>query len=180
MKAWYPAANPAEAEKQASTIASDVMLMGAIRVGQLCAKFGRKAFVYLITKETENEEGKRIGCLHCAEMPYLFGNVGKGGRSPFHDYQWVEKDFAFMRQIMGYYYNFAKSGDPNGKELAPWKKYESDYDVMVLANESHHADQSKVKPIYDYYMSTLMKAIKGSSRRFMMRLPGPAPVEEKK
>lgn len=177
MKAWYPANNPQEAAKQASTIASDVMLMGAVRIAQLCAKYGRKAFAYLITKETENEEGKQIGCLHCAEMPYLFGNVGKGGRSPFHNYTWVDKDFAFMREVMGYYYNFARRGDPNGDGLATWKAYQDDYDVLVLSNDSRMADQNRVKPIYDYYMSTLMKDIKGNSRRFMMRLPGPGPVE---
>jgi para-nitrobenzyl esterase len=178
MRAWYPASTPAEAEKQASTIASDIMLMGAIRVGQLCAKYGRKAFVYLENKESENEEGRRLGSAHCAEMPYLFGNVGKGGRSPFHDYTWVAADFAYQQTVQGYWSNFARSGDPNGAGLAAWPSYRNDFDVLALGNDCHVTDQARFKPVYDYYLARLMKDVRGSSRSMMMRLPGPAPVDE--
>lgn len=171
MKAWYPAKTAVIAAKQAATVASDVMLMGSVRIGQLCAKYGRKAFVFLNTKETENEQGKAFGCPHCAEMPYLFGCVGKGGPTPFHDYQWVDKDFAFMHQIMGYWSNFAKSGNPNGDGLVQWKQYEKDYDVMALGNESQMADQSRVKPLYDYYISRLMKDVHGDSNQYYMAPP---------
>ncbi len=173
MKSWYPAENKVQAAKQASTIASDILLMGAVRVGQLCKKYGRRAFIFLNTKETEDEEGKKFGCLHCTEMPYLFGNVDKGGRSPFHDYKWVEKDYEFMGQIMGYWSNFIKTGDPNGEGLEKWEEYGDDYDVMVLGNESHMAEQSQVKPVYDYYFSKLMKDIYCSWRTYMMDIPRP-------
>jgi para-nitrobenzyl esterase len=171
MKSWYPAETAVQAAKQAATVSSDIMLMGSVRIGQLCAKYGRKAFVYLNTKETENEQGKAFGCPHCAEMPYLFGNVDKGGPTPFHDYKWVEKDFAFMRQVMGYWYNFAKTGSPNGDSLSPWKAYENDYDILVLGNESHMAEQNRVKPLYDYYLSLLMEDIHVNCQKYYMNAP---------
>jgi para-nitrobenzyl esterase len=114
MKDWYPASTAQQAAKQGSTLASDIMLIGAVRVGQLCAKYGRRAYIWLAVKENENEEGAAFGCSHCAEMPFLFGRVDKGGRHPFADYKWVKEDYAFMDLIQGYWYNFALKGDPNG------------------------------------------------------------------
>jgi para-nitrobenzyl esterase len=107
-------------------------------------------------------------------MPYLFGNIDKGGRSPFHYYRWADKDYAFMRQVMDRWYNFAKNGDPNSEGLAAWNPYKNDYDVMTLGNDSRMTDQQRVKSIYDYYMSILMKNIYGSSMPYMISMPVPA------
>ncbi len=170
MRAWYPAQTPRQAARQASTIASDIMLMGSIRVGQLCAKYGRRAFVFLNTKQAENEDGELYGCLHCTEMPYLFGNVDKGGRAPFSDYKWVDKDYSFMRQIMGYWSNFVKTGNPNGEGLVKWEAYAGDYDVMILGNDCRMADKAAVKPIYDYYFTKLTD-IYSNWRPFMLKMP---------
>ena len=81
MKKWYPAENGVQAAKQASTIASDIMLMGSVKIGQLCKKFGCKAYIWLMSKENETERGHSAGSPHCAEMPYIFGRVDKGERN---------------------------------------------------------------------------------------------------
>ena len=41
MKRWYPATNNIEAAKRASSIASDIMLLGSAKLGEITNKFGR-------------------------------------------------------------------------------------------------------------------------------------------
>ena len=156
MKEWYPANTAQQAAKQGSTIASDIMLIGAVRVGQLCAKYGRKAYIWLAVKENENEEGATFGCPHCAEMPFLFGRVDKGGRHPFADYKWVKEDYAFMDTLQGYWYNFALTGDPNGSNLPSWKAYKTDYDIIELGNNTHMITDSWMQKKYGYYFSKMI------------------------
>jgi para-nitrobenzyl esterase len=137
MKKWYPASTPIEAAKMASTIASDIMLMGSVKIGELCKKYGRKAYIWLMTKENETERGHNAGSPHCAEMPYVFGRVDKGERNPFFDYHWVGADYDFMELIQGYWYDFARTGDPNGGSRPEWKQYEGEFDVCDLGNTTH-------------------------------------------
>ena len=153
MKEWYPAKTEWQAAKMVTTIASDIMLAGAIRIGELCHQYGRKAYVWHMNKENEDERGHRDGCPHCAEMPYLFGRVDKGSSNPFLDYKWVEEDYRFMNVIQGYWANYATTGDPNGEGLPEWKPYEKDFDVVTLGNEISMFPESefeKYQYIYDY------------------------------
>ena len=156
MKKWYPASTPVEAAKQASTIASDIMLMGSIRLAQLCHQFGRRAYVWLMVKENETERGHAEGCPHCAEMPYLFGRVDKGERNPFFEYHWVGKDYDFMELIQGYWYNFAKNGDPNGENLPVWEQYTKDFDINELGNDTHMITDPDKQAKHTYYFSKLI------------------------
>ena len=126
-----------QAAKQASTIASDIMLMGSVKLGELCDKYGRNAYVWLMSKENETQRGRDAGCPHCAEMPYVFGRVDKGERNPFFDYHWVGADYDFMELIQGYWYDFCASGDPNGEGRPVWKKYAEKFDICELCNHTH-------------------------------------------
>ena len=137
MKRWYPAATPAEAAKMASSISSDIMLLGSVKIAQLCSQYGRNAYVWLMTKENETERGHREGSPHCAEMPYVFGRVDKGEANPFFDYHWVGADYDFMELIQGYWYQFAASGDPNGEGRPLWKRFENEFDICDLGNQTH-------------------------------------------
>ncbi len=155
MKKWYPASNPIEAAKQASTISSDIMLMGSVRIGELCRQYGRKAYIWLMVKENETERGHAAGSPHCAEMPYVFGRVDKGERNPFFDYHWVGKDYDFMELIQGYWYNFCKNGDPNGEGLPVWKVYTDDFDINELGNDTHMINDPEQIKKYAYYYNKL-------------------------
>ncbi len=156
MKKWYPASDPTMAAKQASTIASDIMLVGSIKIGQLCKQYGRRAFVWLMTKENETKRGHEAGSPHCAEMPYVFGRVDTGERNPFMPYHWVGADYDFMELIQDYWYHFAANGDPNSEERPDWKQYSEDMDVILLGNETRMmiADEQEK---YKYYNKKLVE-----------------------
>ena len=155
MKKWYPAETGIQAAKQASTIASDIMLMGSVKLGELCAKNGRSAYVWLMSKENETQRGRDAGSPHCAEMPYVFGRVDTGERNPFFPYHWVGADYDFMELIQGYWHSFCASGDPNGEGRPHWKKYQEEFDICELCNHTHMIPQEQMDK-YRYFYNKLM------------------------
>ncbi len=154
MKRWYPAENAIQAAKAVSTISSDILLLGNIKIGQFNHERGLNTYVWLMSKENETERGHNDGSPHCAEMPYVFGRVDHGERNPFFPYHWVGADYDFMELIQSYWYNFAATGDPNGEGLPVWKKYAEDYDVMNLNNHSGMMDKAQQEK-YHYYQKKL-------------------------
>jgi para-nitrobenzyl esterase len=42
-----------------------------------------------------------------------------------------------MELIQGYWYDFARTGDPNGGSRPEWKQYEGEFDVCDLGNTTH-------------------------------------------
>ncbi|MCR4855493.1 MAG: carboxylesterase family protein [Erysipelotrichaceae bacterium] len=167
MKRWYPASNAIEAAKACSSISSDIMLMGSAKLGELAKQYGRNAYVWLMSKENETERGHNDGSPHCAEMPYVFGRVDTGERNPFFPYHWVGADYDFMELIQGYWYDFAAKGDPNGDGRPEWKKYEKDFDIINLNNDSNMMDEAQQEK-YHYFYEKLQ------SNNFVISLFGPA------
>ena len=154
MKKWYPATTGIEAAKQVSTIASDIMLLGSAKVGELCASHGRNAYIWLMSKENETQRGHNDGSPHCAEMSYVFGRVDHGERNPFFPYHWVGADYDFMELIQGYWYSFAATGDPNGDGRPDWKKYADSFDIIELNNHTAMIP-SQLQEKYHYYYEKL-------------------------
>ena len=170
MKKWYPASDGVSAAKQLATIASDMMLMGSVKLAQLCAKFGRRAYVWLMTKENETPRGHAAGSPHCAEMPYVFGRVDKGERNPFFDYHWVGADYDFMELIQGYWQTFCASGDPNGEGRPAWKPYARSFDVIRLGNDTamlSPAEQEKYRYFHDKLSTGRYAAVTFGMPRFV-------------
>lgn len=157
MLRWYPAENRVQASKQVSTIASDVMLMGSVRLAQKCHAYGRNAYVWLMSKENETQRGHAEGCPHCGEMPYVFGTVDRGERNPFLEYHWEKEDYAFMELIQGYWYSYAATGDPNGGDRPLWKRYTEDFDVNQLGNDTHMSTEAQMAR-YRYFMEKLERS----------------------
>ncbi len=168
MKRWYPAATRDEAAKMCATISSDIMLVGSIKMAQLCHQYGRNAYVWLMNKENETERGHREGSPHCAEMPYVFGRVDKGEANPFFDYHWVGADYDFMELIQGYWYQFAAKGDPNGDGRPEWRPYEKEFDICLLGNDTHMLTEEEQKR-YIYYWEKLHEK-RPTSTYYMGRL----------
>lgn len=90
--------------------------------GDAMVKNGRgPAFVYYFTRPLPGDDA---GAFHSAELWYMFGTLDRCWR-PI-----TEHDRELSRQMLDYWTNFMKSGDPNGEGLAMWKPYQSNQNIL--------------------------------------------------
>jgi para-nitrobenzyl esterase len=90
---------------------------------------GKRAYWYLFTHEAPLETGVRdLKATHAAEIPYVFNNLAAPRVIPDLSSPRLaaasEKDRALADQISSYWVNFAKTGDPNGKDLPAWPRFQ--------------------------------------------------------
>lgn len=86
---------------------------GIISFSHKLEELGRKpAYTYYFT---HNLPGDQRGAWHSSELWYMFGTLDRCWR-PF-----AEADYALSSQMLDYWTNFMKTGDPNGKGLPEWK-----------------------------------------------------------
>jgi para-nitrobenzyl esterase len=57
------------------------------------------------------------GASHFAELWYVFDHLGQTA------WPWKHEDRALAKIIVGYWTNFARTGDPNGAGLPPWPRF---------------------------------------------------------
>ena len=75
-------------------------------------ELGRKpSYVYYFTRDLP---GNDAGAFHSAELWYMFGTLGRCWRPM------TEHDYDLSNQMLDYWTNFMKTGDPNGDGLPEW------------------------------------------------------------
>jgi para-nitrobenzyl esterase len=81
---------------------------------------------------SSDPKAPKLGAYHSAEIEYVFGQLDSKAGVP-----WRSEDRALSEQMMKYWSNFAKNGDPNGPGLPKWPKYISadGWPVMFLSNK---------------------------------------------
>ena len=65
------------------------------------------------------------GAYHSGDLAYAFGNTRLVG------IDWTEWDHEISRAMTQYWVNFARTGDPNGEDLATWPRYEAAADEWL-------------------------------------------------
>lgn len=65
------------------------------------------------------QPGDAIGTPHSCDNRYVFGSLAESWR-PYE-----ERDYALSREMMTYWTNFARTGDPNGEGLSLWEPFDS-------------------------------------------------------
>lgn len=80
------------------------------------------AYFYHFTRVPPCALGRARGAYHCAEIPYVFGNMELGF---FGDRMRLEDcDRRLSDAMMGYWTQFAKTGNPNRYDLPEWPAYD--------------------------------------------------------
>ena len=86
---------------------------GILSFSHKLEELGRKpAYTYYFTHSLP---GDQRGAWHSSELWYMFGTLDRCWR-PF-----TEADYALSSQMLDYWTNFMKTGDPNGAGLPEWK-----------------------------------------------------------
>ncbi|MBN2168811.1 MAG: carboxylesterase family protein [Actinobacteria bacterium] len=102
------------------------------------ANEGLDSYLYNFSRRPDLDLIEMVGACHALELFYVFGNFT--GR--FADIKDSQVDLALSGTMMSYWTNFAKTGDPNSKELPAWpafalkgKKYQN-LDSEVTTGEN--------------------------------------------
>jgi para-nitrobenzyl esterase len=65
------------------------------------------------------------GAFHTSEVPYALHSLKKWNRS------WQKTDYYLENTMSSYWVNFAKTGNPNGKDLPLWEAYNKETGVIL-------------------------------------------------
>lgn len=131
--ARYPvSAYPSPGVALASALTDWGRKLGACSVLPIDEVASRRAPVYAYEFAEDGGQmlaGFPMGVAHGAELPYLFDGTFTGpGAVPTLNLRQQQ----LSRQMIAYWTNFAKSGDPNGKKLPTWRAYRNDGLLLSL------------------------------------------------
>jgi para-nitrobenzyl esterase len=128
----YPATTDAETIESAAALASDTFIGYStwkwiqVHAATTDAPVYRYSFDRTIPIAPDTKvngmaaTAEDIGARHAGEIEYVFGTLDSVPKVT-----WTPADRTLSDQMMRYWSNFAKTGDPNGKGLPRWPKYDA-------------------------------------------------------
>jgi para-nitrobenzyl esterase len=148
--ALYPARNDAEALASAGDYAGDTFLVSPtwkwledqVRTGDAPVYRYRLDLV----PPTDRFHPTGSGAFHSDDIEYVFGTLDSRQQAA-----WRPEDRQLSTQIMTYWTNFARTGNPNSDGLPTWPRYEATerWPVMLLDHPPHAvADTQRARYLF--------------------------------
>lgn len=132
----YPTDTPEKTMRSATDYAGDTFIAFStwawIEAQGKTGKHVIYRYRFDMAPPSSNANAPKMGAYHSAEIEYVFGQLDSKAGVP-----WRSEDRALSEQMMKYWSNFAKNGDPNGPGLPKWPKYVSTdgWPVMFLTDK---------------------------------------------
>jgi para-nitrobenzyl esterase len=87
------------------------------------------AYLYEFTHVPVDKPGfPNYGAFHTSEVPFALHTLHMWKRP------WRDVDYAVEKTMNDYWVNFVKEGNPNGKNLPEWPKYDKTQNIMVIGD----------------------------------------------
>ncbi len=128
----YPARSDAEAREDAYTIGRDQIAWQARIWADMVSRGKVKTYRYYFSRVPPVPDGMfreqkvhPLGAFHQAEIVYVFGTLDT------RNFIWTDLDRKISGEMMAYWTNFAKTGDPNGPNLPKWVPSDPENDMVM-------------------------------------------------
>jgi para-nitrobenzyl esterase len=93
-------------------------------------------YTYLFSYVPQSMKDRmKYGAAHGSEIPFVFGNLIERNGVSFD-----EKDKEVSKMLNAYWVNFAKTGNPNGKDLPLWSLYDKTKNEIFELNQESSAE----------------------------------------
>jgi len=92
---------------------------------------------------TAKQQPQLRGAVHSAEIEYALGNLDYN-----KVYAWTPDDYQVSKVMEEYFANFIKTGNPNGRGLPKWPKF--DRGQRLIIDVQTRAEKDKVRARYEF------------------------------
>jgi len=115
LAAAFPVDHPEDAYRRLLELRAASAYAGMAALAKAQSLTGAKVWSACFCKRLPGDGG--IGPFHSAELVYEFGTLDTSWRP------WESSDYALSRDMMAYWANFCRTGDPNGSGLPRWTPF---------------------------------------------------------
>lgn len=159
MLALYPAADDVQARAASYALMRDRTFAAPVRRWASEQAVVAPVFLYHFSRVPPFVDGlayaqqapaSKLGAYHGAEMAYAYGTLdvlNRLGRTR----AWTDDDRRFSEAMMGYWVNFARTGNPNGEGLPAWPAYRVDREQAMLFGGTIAPGPLPDKPALDFF-----------------------------
>ncbi len=91
---------------------------------------------------------------HSDDIEYVFGNLDTRPGA-----EWRPEDRKLSEEMMGYWTNFARTGDPNGEGLPQWPRFDQDQSLLIHLDSTITTGPDTARPRYEFLLEGTAKKV---------------------